>query len=92
MASFAPVLVNQVQCSCAPSLECVPDTLCILREFKPGRLCGQEFVTIFGLDRLPTPGEQQACLKYLEQSPSALVGLQGVLWSLINTREFILQH
>ena len=35
---------------------------------------------------------QQACAKYLEKSESPVKGLQGILWSLLNTREFVLQH
>ncbi|MCH8045170.1 MAG: DUF1553 domain-containing protein [Planctomycetes bacterium] len=44
------------------------------------------------LSRLPDDGERAACLKYIRASASAEAGLRGVMWSLLNTREFILQH
>ena len=42
--------------------------------------------------RRPGDGERDACLKYLQAAGSPEAGLQGVLWSLVNTREFLLQH
>ena len=51
-----------------------------------------EEVFLVALGRLPTADEHQACMKYLKKAPSTVKGLQGILWSLINTREFILQH
>ena len=36
--------------------------------------------------------EKQACLKYLQKAETPEKGLQGVMWSLLNTREFLLQH
>jgi hypothetical protein len=44
------------------------------------------------LSRPPSAAECEACLKYLKDSPSPVKGLQGILWSLLNTREFVLQH
>jgi hypothetical protein len=44
------------------------------------------------VNRLPTEVEREACLKFIESSESLENGLQNVLWSLINTREFLLQH
>jgi Protein of unknown function (DUF1553)/Protein of unknown function (DUF1549)/Bacterial Ig-like domain (group 2) len=44
------------------------------------------------LSRLPEEDERQACLKHLQKAESAEKGLHGVLWSLLNTREFLLQH
>jgi hypothetical protein len=48
------------------------------------------FLTTLG--RPPREAERQACLKYLRQSSSPRKGLEGILWGLINTREFVLQH
>ena len=42
--------------------------------------------------RLPTELERNTCLKFVEESESPERGLQNVLWTLINTREFLLQH
>ena len=44
------------------------------------------------LSRTPNDGERQACVKYLKEAASPEKGVQGVLWSLLNTREFLLQH
>ena len=44
------------------------------------------------VSRLPTSDEREACLKFVHNAESPEKGLQGVLWSLLNTREFLLQH
>jgi hypothetical protein len=54
-----------------------------------GRVDELFFVT---LSRLPTAAEKAACLKYLKEASTPAKGVQGVLWSLLNTREFVLQH
>jgi hypothetical protein len=51
-----------------------------------------EEVFLVALGRLPTKEEHQACLSYVKKSTSTVKGYQGLLWSLINTREFVLQH
>jgi hypothetical protein len=51
-----------------------------------------EELYLLTLGRLPTGAEQEACAKYLKSSESTLKGLQGIAWSLLNTREFVLQH
>jgi hypothetical protein len=44
------------------------------------------------LGRLPDDGERDACLNFLGAANSPEEGLQAVMWSLLNTREFVLQH
>jgi hypothetical protein len=44
------------------------------------------------LSRMPSDAERQACMKYLKEAEAPEKGLQGVMWSLLNTREFLLQH
>ncbi|MFO0801540.1 MAG: DUF1553 domain-containing protein [Gemmataceae bacterium] len=44
------------------------------------------------LSRLPAKEERDAAVKYVESADSPEKGLHGVLWSLLNTREFLLQH
>ncbi|HYT91993.1 MAG TPA: DUF1553 domain-containing protein [Gemmataceae bacterium] len=51
-----------------------------------------EEVFLATLCRLPSAAERAACLKYIGESPSPAEGLRGVMWSLLNTREFLLQH
>jgi DNA-binding transcriptional regulator YiaG len=63
----------------------------LLREVSDDRARTEELF-LSALGRLPTAAEQQACRKYLEGSASVRKGFEGILWSLLNTREFILQH
>ena len=44
------------------------------------------------LSRLPGESERQASVRHLKEAESAEKGLQGILWGLINTREFLLNH
>ncbi|MCE9528714.1 MAG: DUF1553 domain-containing protein [Planctomycetales bacterium] len=44
------------------------------------------------LSRLPEETEKQTCLSHVNAAESPQKGLEAVLWSLLNTREFILQH
>jgi hypothetical protein len=47
---------------------------------------------LWSLSRLPDETEKRICLKYLQEADSPEKGLQGVMWSLLNTKEFLLQH
>ena len=51
-----------------------------------------EELYLWTVSRLPSDDERQACLAYVKASPSPQRGLEDVLWSLLNTREFVLQH
>lgn len=51
-----------------------------------------EEIYLVALGRLPNESDRTACLAYVEGRESALRSFQDVLWSLINTREFILNH
>jgi Protein of unknown function (DUF1553)/Protein of unknown function (DUF1549)/Bacterial Ig-like domain (group 2) len=51
-----------------------------------------EELFLWAVSRPPTGEELQTCLKYLKDSPSAQKGLEDILWGLLNTREFILNH
>jgi hypothetical protein len=51
-----------------------------------------EEVFLCTLCRPPSAAEREACLKYIQESASPTEGLRGVMWSLLNTREFLLQH
>ncbi|MFM8251052.1 MAG: hypothetical protein ACKOBW_05570, partial [Planctomycetota bacterium] len=44
------------------------------------------------ISRWPTDQEREACQQFLAGSDSLGEGLQNILWSLLNTREFLLQH
>ena len=44
------------------------------------------------LSRLPTPDEMDRCLAYLAQAESPASGAKGLLWTLLNTKEFIVNH
>jgi hypothetical protein len=51
-----------------------------------------EEIYLVAVGRLPTESEQSACLAYVSERESSLRAFQDVLWSLLNTREFILNH
>ncbi len=51
-----------------------------------------EEVFLSTVSRLPTDEERATCVQYLADSPTPEAGLQGVMWSLLNTREFLVQH
>jgi hypothetical protein len=44
------------------------------------------------LSRLPTADEQDRCLSYVAEAESPLAGAKGLLWTLLNTKEFIVNH
>lgn len=44
------------------------------------------------LSRLPNPGEKQEALSELAQAGNPREGLEDLLWSLLNTREFLFNH
>ncbi len=44
------------------------------------------------LARLPDDGERKAALERVSAAPDREAGLTDVLWALVNTREFILNH
>jgi hypothetical protein len=44
------------------------------------------------LTRNPTPEEIVRCTEYLAQADSPLAGAKGLLWALVNTKEFIVNH
>lgn len=44
------------------------------------------------VSRMPTDAEREACIKFMKEAESPENGLQNILWTLINTREFLLQH
>jgi hypothetical protein len=49
-------------------------------------------IYLVALSRLPSDAERQTCAKYVRESPTPADGMRGVMWSLLNTREFLLQH
>jgi hypothetical protein len=51
-----------------------------------------EEIYLWSVSRPPTPDELQTCLDYLKGSASAQKGLEDVMWSLLNGREFLLNH
>lgn len=55
----------------------------------PGRIDDLYLAT---LSRLPTEEERDACLKFMASSENPENGLKNVLWTLMNTREFLVQH
>lgn len=44
------------------------------------------------VSRIPTDEEQEIAAKYIAQAKSPVDGLRDLLWSLLNTKEFIVNH
>ena len=63
----------------------------ITKEFADDKKAIEE-IYLWTLSRLPGGAEAQACVDYLKASPSRQRGLEDVMWSLLNTREFQLNH
>ena len=51
-----------------------------------------EEIYLTAVGRLPMDGERQSCLSYVQERDSSLKSFQDVMWTLLNTREFILNH
>ena len=51
-----------------------------------------EELYLWTLSRPPSAEELQACVGYMKDSPTPQRGLEDVMWSLLNTREFQLNH
>jgi len=51
-----------------------------------------EELFLAALTRLPTDTEKEQALKFVKSEPNRTFALQDVMWALINTREFILNH
>jgi hypothetical protein len=63
----------------------------ILKEFPTDERRIEE-VFLWTLSRLPVESEREACTAYLKEAPTPERGLRDVLWGLLNTREFLLNH
>ncbi|MFM8724597.1 MAG: hypothetical protein ACKON9_05660, partial [Planctomycetaceae bacterium] len=44
------------------------------------------------LSRMPTDSELQTAKTWISESKDPVEGIRGVLWALLNTREFIVNH
>ena len=51
-----------------------------------------EELFLWVLSRAPTPDERGACLKHVKYAATPQRGYEDVLWGLLNTREFLLNH
>ncbi|GIW85309.1 MAG: DUF1553 domain-containing protein [Gemmataceae bacterium] len=51
-----------------------------------------EELYLWTLCRLPTEAERRLCLEHLKNAPSAQVGLEGIMWSLLNSSSFLLNY
>lgn len=51
-----------------------------------------EEIFLVVLSRMPSDEERKACATYVRESATPTEGYRGVMWSLLNTREFLLQH
>ncbi|MCH2177941.1 MAG: DUF1549 domain-containing protein [Mariniblastus sp.] len=59
-------------------------------QLSPEQLVNQAYLRT--LSRFPTDAEKAECIKYMSEQNSISSGLRGVLWALINTKEFVVNH
>jgi len=58
----------------------------------PGGKPQLDLLFLSALSRYPDEHERAACLEHIKESETPEAGLKAVMWSLLNTREFLLQH
>ena len=66
-----------------------------MRALAGSDLCDAEAVEelfLATLSRFPTGDEARSALDHLREGPDRASALADVLWALINTREFVLNH
>ena len=51
-----------------------------------------EEIFLWTLGRPPTARERKLCVEHVKGNASAQKGFEGVMWSLINSKEFVLNH
>lgn len=51
-----------------------------------------EEVYLWALGRSPSDAEKRLCLEHLKKGPTPQKTLEGLMWSLLNTREFVLNN
>jgi len=51
-----------------------------------------EEIFLWTLSRAPTDTERQACMTYVRESAAPQRAYEDVMWSLLNTKEFLLNH
>jgi len=51
-----------------------------------------EELFLAALSRFPSPSEAHAAVEHMRGSPDRAARLADILWALINTREFVLNH
>lgn len=44
------------------------------------------------LSRFPTQAETQRCSQHISESKNLIEGVKGIMWALVNTKEFIVNH
>ncbi|WP_233148584.1 hypothetical protein [Rhodopirellula sp. MGV] len=44
------------------------------------------------LSRYPNADETEIATQYINESDSPTKGLEGLMWALVNTKEFIISH
>lgn len=58
--------------------------------FDPGDIIETAYLRT--LSRYPTDEEVERCRRYFAEAPSIAAGAKDLLWALLNTKEFILNH
>ena len=51
-----------------------------------------EHVWLRTVSRLPTKADRQRAIKHLAETPSVAEGIRDLLWAMMNSKEFLLNH
>lgn len=57
---------------------------------EPTKLIREAYLRV--VSRPPTEAETLRCLRYFDETPSTMEALGDIVWALLNTQEFILNH
>ena len=82
--------VKKVESALNAKPEETPKPAVVVVQLEPEDLVKAAYLR--SLSRLPSKAEMETSKKFLAQSEDRLSGARDLLWALINTKEFIVNH
>lgn len=90
--------ITQLEKRLAQTAKQLKEQLAIEREAQTSEAARSKRVELIAeaylrtLSRFPTSDEVERCEQFFSESADLSIGLSGVMWALINTKEFIVNH
>jgi hypothetical protein len=90
--------ITQLEKRLAQTAKQLKEQLAIEREAQTSEAARSKRVELIAeaylrtLSRFPTSDEVQRCEQFFSESADLSIGLSGVMWALINTKEFVVNH